>query len=146
MTSWKKKWLYHCTEVRSTEFISKQPCQFFCPIFLFTPVQIQCPTLWTECARYLHSLLIILPIYLLPVICFKLPITRTFFNFPGWFLLSGVGCTLLPWSTYYMYLRFAWNHRHIVVVPFLLPAVDSYVPLSSPIEWPWLYLHVKGET
>ena len=91
----KKKWLYHCTEVRSTEFISKQPCQFFCATFLFTPVQIQCPTLWTECAWYLHSLLTILPIYLLPVICFKLPITRTFFNFPGRFLLSGVGCTLL---------------------------------------------------
>ena len=73
----KKKTMYHCTEVWSTEFISKQPCQFFFVTFLFTSVQIQCPSLWTECAWYLHSLIFLL-ICLLPVnICFKLLITRT---------------------------------------------------------------------
>ena len=72
-----KKTMYHCTEVWSTEFISKQPCQFFFVTFLFTSVQIQCPSLWTECAWYLHSLIFLL-ICLLPVnICFKLLITRT---------------------------------------------------------------------
>ena len=76
-----KKMMYHCTEVWSTEFISKQPCQFFFVTFLFTSVQIQCPSLWTECARYLHSLIFLL-ICLLPVnICFKLLITRTCDNF-----------------------------------------------------------------
>ena len=35
-----------------------------------------------KCTRCLHSLLIHLPISSLPVICFELLITRTFFDFP----------------------------------------------------------------
>ena len=69
--------VYHCTEVWSTEFISKQPCQFFFVTFLFTSVEIQCPPLWTECAWCFHSLTFLLICLLLVNICFKLLITRT---------------------------------------------------------------------
>ena len=82
-----------------------------------SPVQIQCPSLYVnqalfliqtffqsnksiflaalevKCAWYLHSLPIHLFISLFPVICFELPITtRTFFDFPRRFELSGVNC------------------------------------------------------
>ena len=44
----------------------------------------------------MHSLPIHLLISLFPVICFKLPITRTFFNFPRRFELSGVNWIFPP--------------------------------------------------
>ena len=43
----KEKTVHHCIEVRSTEFISKQPCQFFVVTFFVTSVQIQCPSQWS---------------------------------------------------------------------------------------------------
>ena len=48
-----------------------------------------------KCAQYLHSLPIHLLISLFPVICFKLPITRTFFLSPRWFKLWGVDWSLI---------------------------------------------------
>ena len=45
------------------------------------------------CVWYLHSLLIILHICLLPVACLELLITRTVFDFPRRFELSGVDCS-----------------------------------------------------
>ena len=42
-----KKMVYHCTEIRSTQFIAKQPCQFFVVTFFVTPFQSQCPSLWS---------------------------------------------------------------------------------------------------
>ena len=38
------------------------------------------------------------PIFLFPVICFELPLTRTFFDFPRRFELSGVDCTSFVFS------------------------------------------------
>lgn len=38
---------------------------------------------------------------------------------------------------FFVHLQFAWIHTQLVVEPFLSPAEDSYVPLSSPVEWPW---------
>ena len=48
-----------------------------------------------KCARYLHFLPFRLLISLFPVICFEMPITRTFFDFPTGLKLSGVDCTWL---------------------------------------------------
>ena len=46
-----------------------------------------------KCVWYLYSLLIILHICLLPVASLELPITRTVFDFPRRFELSGVDCS-----------------------------------------------------
>ena len=61
-----------------------------------TPVQIQCPFLYTLLLNYLSFPSICLVISLLPfIIYFKLPITRTLFDFPRRFELSGVDCSVV---------------------------------------------------
>ena len=69
-----------------------------CFVFFVLPVQIPCPFLYTWSLNCIppppptpiHSLIL-----LFQVICFKLPITRTLFDFPRRFELSGVHCTLI---------------------------------------------------
>ena len=81
-----------CTEVRDIKFISKQTHQFF--VFTFLSVQFKFSV------HFIHSCLLCCLIafpphpfaynfFLFMVICFKLPITRTFFKFPR-FEFSGV--------------------------------------------------------
>ena len=64
----KKKTVYHCTRVWSTEFILKQPCQFFVITF-FRHSSSNSMSIPVKCAWYLHSLLIFF------LICFELLIT-----------------------------------------------------------------------
>ena len=58
-------------------------------LFFVTLVQSQCPSLYILLLNCIPSP----SICLFPVICFKLPITRTFFDLPRRFELSGVDCT-----------------------------------------------------
>ena len=114
VTSRKKK---QSSEVRNVQFISKQPCQFL--VFFVIPVQVQCPSLYVNQASFLNfffkiliyisccswkwsvhdtcipSPSIHLRIFLFPVICFELAITRIFFNFPRRFELLGVDSVAL---------------------------------------------------
>ena len=100
----------HCTEVRNIEFIPKQPRQFFVFTFLLHCISNSCPYLYINHDLFLNSFSKILiinlslplkwsvhdtfinppphPIHLL--ICFELSITRTLFDFPRRFELSGV--------------------------------------------------------
>ena len=76
-----KHWIYFKTTM------SISCCYFFCHS---SSNSVSIPV---KCVWYLHSLLIILHICLLPVACFELPIIRTFFDFPRRFELSGVDCS-----------------------------------------------------
>ena len=67
-----------------------------------------------KCARYLHSLPIHLLICLFPVICFKLPITRTFFLSPRWFKLWGVDWSLIT------------NYLQMYCTKIYLPLISRY--------------------
>ena len=73
----------------------KATASILCLYFFVTPVQIQCPFLYT----LLYNCILSPPIclfFLFPVICFKLnPIIWTFFDFPRRFKLSGVNCISL---------------------------------------------------
>ena len=72
----------------------KTTASILCPYFFVLRLQIQCPflhTLFVNCIQIPIHLLI----SLLLVVCFKLLITRTFFDFPRSFELSGVNRTCL---------------------------------------------------
>ena len=67
-----------------------------------------------KCARYLHSLPIHLLISLFPVICFKRPITWTFFLSPRWFKLWGVDWSLIT------------NYLQLYCTKIYLPLISRY--------------------
>ena len=80
--------------VLKSETFSKKPCQFF----VFSFLSLQCKFNVHSCILccfLLDSLPIQLLIFLFPVICFKLPITQTFFDFPRRSELSGVDYSCL---------------------------------------------------
>ena len=73
----------------------KATTSILCLYVFVTPVQIQCPF-----HPFLYTLLLncipspsICIFFLFPVICLKFLITRTFFDFPSRFKLSGVDCS-----------------------------------------------------
>ena len=53
----------------------------------------QCPFLYTLLLNYIPPPIYLLT-FLIPVISFKLSITRTFFDYPKRFELSGVSCIM----------------------------------------------------
>ena len=85
-------------------------------LFFVTLVQSQCPSLYILLLNCIPSP----SICLFPVICFKLPITRTFFDFPRRFELSVVDCTSMMGysdlsqvnrSVAFFSPRLAWDFR-----------------------------------
>ena len=105
-----------CTEVRDIEFISIQPCQFF--VFTFCHSSSNSVSIPVYFVSQLHSLPSHLLICLLQVICFKFPITRTFFDFPRRFELSGVVCNMRQRTG-----RATETFQHRVDVPFFLAPI-----------------------
>ena len=129
MTSQEKE---QCTEVHNIEFINTQQCKF--SVFTFISSQFKfsvhlcvliklcyiilskisifiscCP--WTEACMILALTSLHLLVSLFPVICFELPITWTFFNFPWRFKLSGVDCV-----SRFQFLQFDWMTSHMLMV------------------------------
>ena len=87
----RKKTVYHCTEVQNTEFISKQLCQFLSLPFLSLQFIFSTSTVKVR-DTYIPS-----PFFML--ICFKLLITQTFFDFSKKLELLGVDCIKFTKST-----------------------------------------------
>ena len=88
-----------CTEVRNIESISKHPCQYLSFLFchcssnsVSIPVLLL-PLKWSVYDSCIPSPSIYFAHFLIPVICFKLLIIQTFFDFPRRFELWGVDCT-----------------------------------------------------
>ena len=82
--------------LKSATLNFKATASIFCLYFFVTPVQIQCPFhlfLYTLLHNCIPSPSICLFFLYFSVICLKFPITRTFFNFPSKFKLSGVNCS-----------------------------------------------------
>ena len=86
MTSQEKKHVLKCETLNF-----KATASIFCLYFFVTPVPFH-PFLYTLLHNCIPSPCICL-FFLFPVICLKFPITRTFFNFPSKFKLSGVNCS-----------------------------------------------------
>ena len=101
----KKKTVYHCTRVWSTEFIWKQPCQFFVITF-FHHSSSNSMSIPVKCAWYLHSLLIFL------LICFELQITDPLsrrLSYREWTVLSFFQST---WHYFVYYVNWPFSmHR-----------------------------------
>ena len=119
-----------CTEVRNIEFVSKQPSKFF--VFTFLSLQFK----FSVHSCILSCLIAFPPIHLLisllPVIFFKLAITRalitrTFLDFPWRFELSGVDC-ILWWPTAVTVLCFCREVFGFAVRLSLLPWGILFLP------------------
>ena len=120
-----------CTEVRDIKFISKQLHQFF--VFTFLSVHFKFSV------RFIHSCLfgclIAFPshpfaynFFLFLVICFKLPITRTFFKFRTVWVIGSRLSRLQSWRSKPIYLITSSPHiqcwTKLVCVQWYFPGLN----------------------
>ena len=126
-----------CTEVRDIKFISKQLHQFF--VFTFLSVQFKFSV------HFIHSCLLCCLIafpshpftynfFLFLVICFKLPITRTFFKFRTVWVIGSRLSRLQSWKSKPIYLITSSPHIQCWTKLVLYVYNDIFLDLTC-VSW-----------